>query len=75
MAARANNGNVIGLGAFCNRGGITPQNVANLPKVLALVNVSFDAWDEEECPLCAGNIPINTYVGKGTEYLVSKKDN
>lgn len=70
---RAIGGNVIGLGVFCNRGGITPQNVADVPKLTALVNVKFDMWDEAGCPLCEQNVPINTDVGKGREFLARKR--
>lgn len=42
-ATRAIGGNVIGLGALCNQGGITPQDVADVPKLDALVNVKLDA--------------------------------
>jgi len=70
---RALGGNIVGLGVLCNRGGITPEDVANPPKFFALVNVKLDAWDEAECPLCAQSVPINTDVGKGREYLVRKK--
>lgn len=69
---RAIGGNVIGLGVLCNRGGITPQDVANPPKLTALVNVKLDAWDETICPLCKQNVPINTDVGKGREFLEEK---
>jgi len=65
-------GEVIALGVLCNRGGITPQDVSDVPELFALVNVSLDAWDEAECPLCAQNVPINTDVGKGREYLAKK---
>lgn len=71
-AVRALGGNIIGLGVLCNRGGITPQDVADPPKLFALVNVKLDAWDEADCPLCAQNVPINTDVGKGREYLSRK---
>jgi orotate phosphoribosyltransferase len=72
-ATRALNGNVIGLGVLCNRGKITPKDVANPSRLFALVNVCFDAWNEAECPLCARGVPINTDVGKGREYLSRKK--
>ncbi len=72
-ATRALGGNIVGLGVLCNRGGITPQDVADPPKLFALVNVKLDAWDEANCPLCAQNAPINTDVGKGREYLARKK--
>lgn len=72
-ATRAIGGKVIGLGALCNRGGITPQEVAEVPKLVALVNMRLEAWDEKDCPLCEQNIPINTDVGKGREFLARKK--
>ncbi|OGZ29230.1 MAG: phosphoribosyltransferase [Candidatus Nealsonbacteria bacterium RIFOXYC1_FULL_40_7] len=72
-ATRAIGGRVIGLGVLCNRGGITPQDVADVPELFALANIKLDAWEEAECPLCAQNIPINTDVGKGREYLARKR--
>lgn len=72
-ATRAFGGNIVGLGVLCNRGGITPEDVANPPKLFALVNVKLDAWDEAECPLCAQGVPINTNIGRGKEYLARKK--
>ena len=72
-ATRALGGNIIGLDVLCNRGGITPQDVADPPKLFALINVKLDAWDEADCPLCAQNVPINTDIGKGREFLARKK--
>ncbi len=72
-ATRAIGGSVIGLGALCNRGGITKQDVANVPKLFALLNMKFDTWDKVDCPLCTQNIPINTDVGKGREFLSRKQ--
>lgn len=72
-ATRAIGGNVIGLGVLCNRGGITPQDVADVPKLTALVNVKLDAYDEATCPLCERNVPINTDVGKGREFLTHRR--
>jgi orotate phosphoribosyltransferase len=65
-------GEVVGLGVICNRGGITPSDVANPPKLFALINVKLDSWDEAGCPLCVKNVPVNTYVGKGREFLAKK---
>jgi orotate phosphoribosyltransferase len=69
---RAIGGNVVGLGVLCNRGEITPQDVADVPKLTSLVNVKLDAWDEATCPLCEQNVPVNTDVGKGREFLARK---
>lgn len=65
-------GNVIGLGVLCNRGGITSQDLADVPKLTSLVNIKLDAWDEATCPLCKLNVPVNTNVGKGREFLARK---
>jgi len=73
-ATRAIGGKVVGLGVLCNRGGITKEDVACVPKLFSLINMKFDAWDEAKCPLCAKNIPINTDVGKGREYLEKKRE-
>ncbi len=72
-ATRAIGGNVVGLGVLCNRGGITPQDVADVPKLTSLVNVKLDAWDETTCPLCERDVPVNTDVGKGREFLARKQ--
>jgi orotate phosphoribosyltransferase len=66
-------GNVVGLGALCNRGNVKPADVGNPPKLFALVNISMEMWDEADCPLCAKNVPINTDIGKGRDYLAKKK--
>lgn len=71
-ATRAAGGEVVGLGVLCNRGGVTSGDLADPPKLFALVNVTLDAWDEAQCPLCAKGVPINTQVGKGREYLANK---
>ena len=71
-AVRAIGGTVVGLGVLCNRGGVTPKDVADVPKLHALVNVAFDAWDEADCPLCKQGIPINVDVDKGCEFLARK---
>jgi len=71
-AVRKLGGNVVGLGVLCNRGGITPSDVADPPKLFALVNVKLDSWDEVDCPLCNQDVPINTDVGKGREFLSKK---
>lgn len=72
-AVREIGGAVIGIGALCNRGGVTAQDVGDVPKLTALVNVAFDAWDEADCPLCRNGVPVNTDVGKGREYLARKR--
>lgn len=72
-AVRVFGGNVVGLGVLCNRGEITPHDVDYVPKLTALVNMKLEAWDEATCLLCERNVPINTDVGKGREFLARKQ--
>ena len=71
-ATRIAGGNVVGLGVLCNRGGITMNDVGDVPKLTALITVNPDVWDEEACPLCQQNAPINVDVGKGREFLAQR---
>lgn len=72
-ATRAVNAEIVGLGVLCNRGGITAQDVGDVPELFALVNVELESWDEADCPLCAQEVPVNTDVGKGREYINQKQ--
>lgn len=68
-AVRALGGEVVGVAALCNRGGITSTDIGGVPKLFSCADVKLDAWDEGDCPMCAQGIPINTNVGKGREFL------
>lgn len=63
-AVQAAGGQVIGVGALCNRGNVTAEMV-NAPELFTLTALPLSSWDAAECPLCAANVPINTSVGKG----------
>ncbi|MFZ2682108.1 MAG: phosphoribosyltransferase family protein [Patescibacteria group bacterium] len=67
-ATRAIGGHVVGLGVLCNRGDVTPSDVADVPKLIALLNMQLVTYDESTCPLCEQNIPINMDLGKGREF-------
>lgn len=71
-AVRMHGGFVAGLGALCNRGGITPADVGDPQKMFCLMDIQLDSWPEEECPMCAQGVPICTSVGKGKEFLTRK---
>ncbi|MBN2585503.1 phosphoribosyltransferase [Patescibacteria group bacterium] len=64
-------GVVVGVGALCNRGGVTAEALG-VPKLYSVTSLSADAWEEADCPLCSGDVPIDTDVGKGREYLAHK---
>lgn len=76
-ATRAIGGDVIGLGALVNRGGVTAAAIGlGTGRLEALVNLPLDSWDEEECSRigpCSRGVPINTDVGKGREFLERRK--
>jgi len=70
---RAIGGNVVGLGVLVNRGGVIPRDVGGVPKLISLVNIKLDTWDEADCPLCKEMVPINIDVGKGREFLARRE--
>ncbi|HEY5220988.1 MAG TPA: phosphoribosyltransferase family protein [Candidatus Paceibacterota bacterium] len=72
-AVRELGGNVVGLGAICNRGGVTEGDIGLLPELYSLTSVDLDSWEATECPLCAKGVPVNTTIGKGKEFLADKQ--
>lgn len=66
-AVTAAGGIVVGVGALCNRGGITALDLG-APCLVALTELPLESYPAEECPLCAAGIPINTRLGKGAGY-------
>jgi orotate phosphoribosyltransferase len=74
ILVRAFGGEVVGVGAIGNRGGVTMAQIANPPRLTALINVEFKTWAEEDCPLCVQGIPVDANVGKGREYLLKKEE-
>jgi len=71
-AVHSAGGIVVGVGALCDRGGITHETIGT-PSLFSLIQLQLDSWDKASCPLCARGVPINTEVGKGREYLVKKQ--
>jgi orotate phosphoribosyltransferase len=63
-AVRALGGEVVGLGALCNRGGVQAADLG-VPDLFALVTLELESWEAEECPLCRQGVPLDTRVGKG----------
>lgn len=70
-AVREVGGEVIGVVAICNRGGVTAEQL-DVPFVEAVVEVSMETFEEDACPLCAQGVPINTTVGHGADFLARK---
>lgn len=72
-AVRTIGGTVAGAVAICNRGDVTKEAVGNPPEFVSLLKVDLEQWPEETCELCASNIPVNTDVGHGKDFLARKK--
>lgn len=71
---RGAKGKIIGVCVLVNR---DPKNVNSkflkVPLFVPLAEVTMQAYDEKECPLCKKKIPINTTIGKGREYLAKRE--
>lgn len=72
-AVRALGGEVIGVGAICNRGDVKPEAVGNVP-IVSVVELEMSMYPEEECPLCKAGVPINTDFGRGKEWLARNQN-
>jgi len=60
-------------GRSLNRGGVTVDQIGEVPRLVSLVDVKMDRYAEDDCPLCKAGVPINTQVGKGKAFLERKK--
>lgn len=72
-AIRAAGGEILGVGALCNRsGGKVTANILGVPELFSLLDLQMEMFKEEECPLCKENGPesVRTDLGKGKEFLI-----
>jgi len=67
-AVRRVGGEVVGVAAICNRGRVTAE-MLGVPRLVSLVEINFETWDEAECPLCQTGIPIDVELGHGAAYV------
>lgn len=70
-AVKAVGGQVVGVGALCNRGGITAADLG-APLLIALTELPLESYAADDCPLCAAGVPINTRLGKGASYAAQR---
>lgn len=64
-------GEIIGVCVLVNRNPAVDTKMMGAP-FTALATVNFQAFEEKNCPLCAKNVPINTAVGHGRQFLSAK---
>jgi orotate phosphoribosyltransferase len=67
-------GDVIGVCALVNRGGVTAEQVGGVPRLEALLHLSMDSFEAGACPHCRSGVPINTKVGHGKQFLAEKAE-
>lgn len=67
--ARKHGGDVIGMGAICNRGNVRIADIGKPPILFSVVSVNMQVYDSSQCPLCAQGRPINIKIGKGAEFV------
>lgn len=70
---RKHGGVVIGVSAICNRGDQTAESL-DVPKLVALSEISLESFESDECSECARHVPIITDVGHGAEYSKNHPD-
>jgi orotate phosphoribosyltransferase len=66
-------GIVIGVGAICNRGGVTARDL-DVPHLHTLSEVDFQAVDAAICPDCVAGKPIVADIGHGEAYRQAHPD-
>jgi orotate phosphoribosyltransferase len=71
QAVRELGGTVAGLQILCNRG--DRAAIMGVP-MQAQVTVALASYPEDDCPLCASGVPINTTVGKGAAFLARRQE-
>ena len=59
---------MIGVGALWSYLKVT-ANSLNVPRLEVLDGMKIETYDSSSCPLCANNVPTNTEVGHGREFL------
>lgn len=61
----ASGAEVVGVSVLCNRARVTAKELGTSAKLKSLVDLDFEAWESQDCPLCKKGIPINKSLGKG----------
>lgn len=71
-AARKVGGDVVGLTAIINRGGVNSAVLGSPGYFKPLWTVKSGDFSESECPLCESGVLINEDFGHGSEFLASR---
>jgi orotate phosphoribosyltransferase len=66
---RATGGDVVGVVAMLNRGGVTAEAVGNPPHFEAIIEADLKSWPAADCQLCRDGVPVNVKIGKGKKFV------
>lgn len=68
--AKAHYTTIVGVSVICSRSN-KQTSLLELDSLdcKALINLPFESWMADNCPLCEMNIPINIEYGRGIEFL------
>jgi orotate phosphoribosyltransferase len=66
---RETDGDVVGVVAMLNRGGVDIKAVGNPPHFSAVIEADLKSWPAEECQLCRDGVPVNLNIGKGKKFV------
>ena len=69
---RATGGQVVGVVAMLNRGGVDTAAVGNPPHFEAIIQADLKSWPAAGCQLCAAGVPVNMKIGKGKKFVESQ---
>ena len=72
--ARSQGADIVAAIVICNRGNVEKRDVGDPPEFISLVHLQLDSWSEGECDLCKTNIPVNTDIGHGREFVARKRE-
>ena len=70
---RETGGEVVGVVAMLNRGGVDIEAVGNPPHFTAIVEADLKSWPAEDCQLCRDGVPVNLKIGKGKKFVEDQK--
>jgi orotate phosphoribosyltransferase len=66
-------GEVLGVGSVVANRGVTAEALG-VPTFYNLATFAYDAWEEENCELCAKNVPMVIDIGHGDSYAEAHPD-
>jgi orotate phosphoribosyltransferase len=68
-----NGGEAVGVGSVASHQGVSAQAIG-VPKLISLVQIKYEAWDEESCELCTRRVPMVVDIGHGDDFVSHNAD-